>query len=155
MMRTTGSNNGFTLIELMIVVVIAAILAAVGIPAYRRYIVASHRADGRALLERASADEQRFFTLYSTYTTTVVPSSSGCSGQACGLDYASADSGNGYYTLSITPGVSGIADSYILEATPTSKGGQNEDTECGSLTLDSTGKRGFTGTGMLEECWPG
>ncbi len=144
---------GFTLIELMVVVVIAALLTAIGVPSYRAYLLHARRQDGRDLLERAAADEQRFFTLYSTYTVTVV-GSGGCKGQACGLGYAGDTSQGRYYTLSITPVAGGIGSGFVVAAAPTAKGGQNGDSRCGALTLSSTGARGFTGTGKLAECWP-
>lgn len=144
---------GFTLIELMITLVVLAILVAIAYPSYRSRVMASRRSDAQVLLEKAAADEERFYTLYNQYTDVVTPPS-GCAGSACGLAYAGTASPEGYYGLSIKPGTTGaIASSYELTAAPTAKGGQDQDV-CGSLTLDSAGQRGFTGSGgTLAACW--
>ncbi len=144
---------GFTLIELMITLVVLAILVAIAYPSYRSRVMASRRSDAQVLLEKAAADEERFYTLYNTYTDVITPPT-GCAGSACGLAYPGTASPEGYYDLSVKPGSTGaIASSYVLTAAPTAKGGQDQDV-CGSLTLDSAGQRGFTGSGgTLGSCW--
>ena len=52
-------NRGFTLVELMIVVAIVAILAAIGYPSYQNSVQKSRRADGRAALQEAAARQER------------------------------------------------------------------------------------------------
>lgn len=46
---TAQSNRGFTLIELMIVVAIVGILAAIAVPAYQSYLIRAQVTDGLVL----------------------------------------------------------------------------------------------------------
>jgi type IV pilus assembly protein PilE len=55
------SNKGFTLIELMIVVVVIAILASIAIPSYREYVIrGNRRAAQAAMLELVTREHQLF-----------------------------------------------------------------------------------------------
>jgi Tfp pilus assembly protein PilE len=42
---------------------------------------------------------------------------------------------------------------FTAKATPTSAGGQNTDSKCGTFTLDDTGKRTVSVTGNDAVCW--
>ncbi len=64
------SNRGFTLIELMIVVVIIAILAGIAYPSYDEYVKRGNRTEGQALLSEAAATQERYFSQNNTYITT-------------------------------------------------------------------------------------
>ena len=59
--------RGFTLIEVMIVVAIVAILAAVAIPSYRDYILRGQLVDGTTLLASVRADMERYYQDNRTY----------------------------------------------------------------------------------------
>ena len=58
---TAHRQSGFTLIELMIVVVIVAILAAVAFPSYTQYVTRSHRQAGKNILYRLSDRQEQYF----------------------------------------------------------------------------------------------
>src|ERR687891_2609719 len=64
---TKPKSPGFTLIELMIVVVIIGILAAVAYPQYRDFALRSNRAEAKALLVDAAARQERFFSDNNSY----------------------------------------------------------------------------------------
>jgi prepilin-type N-terminal cleavage/methylation domain-containing protein len=61
-MRAT--QRGLTLIELMIVLAVMAIIAAVGYPLYTNQVQKSRRADAKIALESVAMVEERFYTIY-------------------------------------------------------------------------------------------
>jgi len=129
--------RGFTLIEVMIVVVIVAILAAIAFPSYQRYVLRSHRTEGQALLSEAAARQERYYSQNNAYANT-----------AAALNMTGYVNGLQYYNL----GISNVtATTYTLTAT--AKGAQAGDKECLTLTLDQAGTRGNTGTGTGTTCW--
>ena len=158
-MTTMGASHrgGFTLIEIMIALAILAILVTIAYPSYLDQVRKTRRSDGQNLLLDAAAREERFFTQYNAYTTVAV-APSGCTGQACGLNYATANSPEGYYTITdpIAAGPSGsIASSYALTAVAGSAqtGDKDQGVSCASLTLNSLGAKGpRDGSGNVR-CW--
>lgn len=117
---------GFTLIEIMIVVVIIGILASIATPAYLDYVIKSKRGEAQAALSLAAQRMERCFTENNSYS-------------GCAINVTS-DSGNWSVGLS----ASSTANSYVLEADTTS---QHQDGDCDPMTLSSTGARGPAG------CW--
>lgn len=80
-------QSGFTLIEMMIVVAIAGILAAISYPSYRDYVERAGRADGKAKLLEIMQAQERFYSQNQTYTANLGAGAGGrlwCRGQCCG-----------------------------------------------------------------------
>lgn len=124
--------QGFTLMELMIVVVVIGILAAIAYPAYTDHMIKTRRADGQAALMNLAALMEHYFTENNTYV--------GATPTALGVTSASQQ---GYYSVAVT---TATATAFTLTATP--QGAQTADTTCGSLTITNTNTKGPTTT-----CW--
>jgi type IV pilus assembly protein PilE len=146
MQLTLKKSSGFTLVELLVAMVIAAILAAVAIPAYSNYVRKARRTDAKtALLDMASLEE-RYFSVNNSYTTT-----------ATALGYASfpvtVGSGSGEYTIptpTIVAATTTAAATFSLTATAT--GDQAKDTLCATFTLTSAGQQTSSDT-TNNSCW--
>ena len=117
-------DRGFTLIELMIVVVVIGILASIAYPSYQNFVLRSHRADAQAEMMALAQAMERCYTRNNQYAADCV---------------SVPNSGRYGYTLSITEGTW-----YKIEAKP--EGTQAND-KCKTMTIDSTGSRN------PEGCW--
>lgn len=131
-------SSGFTLIELMLVVAIIGILAAVASAYYGGYVIDANRTDGRSALSRTATSLEKCRSLYSVYNSA-----------NCNVAFPVA-SDDGYY--SITAAIPANGSAFILTATPVAGQPQVNDAECTSLTLTNTGIEGGTGTNAAE-CW--
>lgn len=130
------SQNGFTLIELMITVVIISILASIAYPSYQEFVKRGNRTEGQAFLSEVAARQERYFVQNNEYTDDV---------DKLNLKNGST-SETGKYELSIdeNDGDGG----YTLTAEQ-----QFNDTACGDLTLTATGIKGVTGSKAAADCW--
>jgi len=151
-----NKNKGFTLIELMIVVVIVAILASVAFPAYQDSVRKSRRAEAKMFLLEVAQILERCFTDFNAYNNV------GCSVVTAGVPpinlvtnpagSTNILNGSGYYTITSTP----VASAYTLSATPNALGNQNQDRQCASFTLSNTGTKDAFNTGAVSTrdiCW--
>jgi type IV pilus assembly protein PilE len=131
-------ERGFTLVELLIVMVIASILAMIAVPSYQASVIKSRRADARVVLNDTAQKLERCYTQYGAYNSVDCPIA----------DDEEIPSRDGYYVLTVdVPD----AATYTLTAAP--EGTQAEDGKCGSLGLSNTGERTITGDDDVAHCW--
>ncbi len=135
--------------EVLVVMVIVSILAAIAYPSYLAQLRKSHRVEAATELASLSQVQERFFARFRTYTS-VVSSPDPCAGEACGLEKGSNLSENEYYVLT----ANGNETSYTLTAT--AHGSQTEDIDCRTLTINSAGVKTATsasGQDLTDKCW--
>lgn len=135
-------SAGFTLIEVMIVMVIIGILSSIAYPSYQDYVKQARRADAQASLMELVQFMERHYTSKGGYLE------DGQSGSAPSLPFTSSpkDSSSAAYTLSLAQGIT--AQTYSVQAEPV--GSMSGDT-CGTLTIDHRGKKGSGGD--MAKCW--
>ena len=141
MMTRMKTSQGFTLTELMIVVMIAGILISISVPAYRSFVLKSHRTDARSSLIDIAARQERFMAQNNTYTADLISNA--------GLNLGSTTSKEGYYSLSVTAGATNsISTSYRITATAIGPQ-QTKDSRCLTMSYDSNGDK----SGTSADCW--
>lgn len=126
-------HRGFTLLELMIVVVVVAILASFAIPSYLSQVRKSRRSDATSTLGDLQLRQERYRAEHATFGTLAQLN-------------AATTSSNGYYTMSLatlsgncpnmaTTTAESTSNSYWLQAVAKSGTSQANDTGCTTMLL--------------------
>ena len=142
-------KNGFTLIELMIVVAIVAIITAVALPSYRDSVAKSRRAEARGQLLETAQFMQRFYSNNDRYnqdragTAVAIPAE---------LAQVPKGAASAVATYSISFTATPTISAFSIQAVPRATGPMNAD-KCGTLILDNAGRRSVTGVITVADCW--
>jgi len=144
--------HGFTLIELMVVLGIIAILAAIAYPSYIGSVVKSHRAAAEGCLSEHANFMERYYTTNLGYDkdtgNVAIGGAGGPTLPALGCDTEGGMANNYAFSFAVAP----TASTYTIRAVP-KLAQAKRDTKCGTLSLDQTGARAVSGTGSVPDCW--
>lgn len=164
-------TRGFTLLELMIVVVVIGVLASIAYPAYEDSILKGRRAQARTALLELQQQQERYMTQFNCYlpfttnTNFVATTSVGCDGTAATRPntvpfkvYAGENTTQATYRLSAKACQASngssmpITECIELTATPI-----KSDPKAGNLSINSHGVKSCSGTAKTSNfslCWP-
>jgi type IV pilus assembly protein PilE len=144
-MRALNKSSGFTLIEVMIVVVIIAILTAIALPAYDKYTQRAKRTEGRNALLDIAAKQEEWKLNNRQYTSNLADllifdpancTAAGVQTETCQYTITTAASGANNQDFDVTAVPSGWVDN-----------------DCGTLTIDETSVKTEAGAQDLAYCW--
>ncbi len=135
-MLSTGNDmnkqQGITLTELMVVMVIVGIIAAIAIPSYSGHVKKTRRKMAAACLQENAQHMERWYTSNMTYV--------GATAAACPSEIQP------FYTVAVV-----VTGPRAFTVTAEPKGAQDGD-KCGTLSLNAKGARGASG-GTVSACW--
>lgn len=133
-----SDEKGFTLIELMIVVAIVGVLAAIAYPSYQQYVIKTKRTDMMSEMQNIGSQIQSRKLAQGSYSNTLIT--------GLGGDYPK---NNALYTVSFTPNP--LNSEWNVVATPISGTQMIDD---GPLTLNHQGVK-CRGNNANKKCGSG
>jgi prepilin-type N-terminal cleavage/methylation domain-containing protein len=151
-MSMLRNRKGFTLIELMVVVIIVLVLAGIAVPVYIHYIQEGKKSEGYAVIDSIVSGALVYFQKYNTYDPTAAPG--GAAGDEIDLWLARDDVDNArYFTYVVTgaddAGFVVTASAVAVEGLPAS--GRIIWTQSGaSASLGNAGTGAWTESGWLS-----
>ena len=153
--KYSGMHGGFTLTELLIVVVIVGILASVAIPSYQQYVTRAKRSAAQSLMLEIAARQEQYLADNKTYANRL--NLLGFDAWVIGTDengelVAHGDPGQHYafLTNALSTTTSGVVTAYFVRGYPWGIQG-TRDSDCGIVELRSTGEK--IAYGGADDCW--
>ena len=149
-----SKHQGFTIIELMIVIVIIGVIAAIAIPAYSDYVTRARRADAKKAILALQIAQEKLRANCVFYAQNIGNANSCGANSGSTTVLGDTSSPDGYYSLAVEAG-SASSTAYTLVASPT---GSQNDPECLNFVLTVNGAstaRSNTGTATddIATCW--
>lgn len=129
---------GFTLVEMMIVVVLISVLAAVALPNYQAQVRKARRTDAQVVLLETAQRLERCAAQFGAYNNV-----------GCGVTPPTTE----HYTITIP---TQTISTYVVSAAPKSDGPQKDDLGCITFTLNQNGVRASTSHADFSgsvQCW--
>ena len=148
-MKFNSRQCGVTLIELIVVMIIVGILAAVAVPTYRQYVIRSQRSDAKDALLALATQQEKFYLQCNTYATDIAGAPDCVAGDLQGTD----TSKNAWYDLAID---AADATSYTVSAAAAAAGNQYQDEACRTFRINERGIRTADNAGGADntaDCW--
>ena len=147
--KRTANVRGFTVVELMVVLVIGAILVSVAVASYSAQVRKSRRTEAKTAVLDLAGREERNYSTTNTYTN--VPANLGYTGDAFPIQI-----GNGYYSvdIAVTAAAGAVPATFTITATPV--GDQLKDTQCASFSVNDQGVQSApddSGNDQTANCW--
>ena len=121
-----STAQGFTLIELMIVVAVVAILTVVAYPSYQNYVIKTNRSAAQNFLVELASRQEQYLADARAY------------GNLAELNVPVPDRVNETYTIEVVPDNASTPPAFVVRATPRPGTVQADD---GTLELDSAGRK--------------
>ena len=151
------NTAGFTLIELMIVVAIVGVLAAIAVPSYSAYVAKANRAAARGQLEQAAQYMQRFYAANDRYNIDRTGAQLVWDVMPAGMKRSPAEGTQLYEISNAGVNLSAAGQStFELIMRPMNPGAMASD-KCGGFRMTQSGVRGITIAGataaLIAECW--
>lgn len=127
-MSFISKSQGFTLIELMIVIVIIGILSSIALPAYQQFAMRGNRGDGISAIQMILDAQERYYADNITYTSNL-------SNLGLSNPYITP---NKHYSIRAAKCDSSTPLTQCVKLTATARGGQTKD---GNLIADTRGRQ--------------
>lgn len=137
--RPIMHNSGFSLMEMMVVVVIAAILAAITFPIYSQHITKKKRLQAELTLQRVSSALEEHYVVKYTYKHFAL------------RDFGIADTlkKSQYHIV-----IHANNKHFSVAAVPFGSQAKH-DIACGTISMNDMGEKNISGSGSSDQCWVG
>ena len=135
--------RGVTLLEILVVLLLVGVIAALALPTYRQHLVRVNRSEATTSLLEIAAAEERFHLRHGRYTAELFAAS------PLGLGLPATSSNRYGFTVV----VANDGQTSVATATPVRDGGQDADAECLAFSIDHRGRRAVSGTRETAFCW--